>query len=210
MLVVGLWKLLLYCILTKKIMTRLFLLAFLSVSLFSGGQNNYSANIDSVLVQDSIVYVKKCIAFIKEIMPQELSDTTFILADKPFSFEYFECIEELLSDTTSYTKEELSFIKEKQYPSLTKWTKEFFRNTRLVSSDTINAIFKDNSKWWTYFNKHIGRAFNTFSIFLRNDTYCLFYSDHSCGGLCGSGRLTLYKKENNKWTKVKSYCDWVS
>jgi hypothetical protein len=201
-----------YCIPTKKIMTRLFLLAFLSISLFSGGQNNYNTNIDSVIDQDSVIYVKKCIAFIREIRPQELSDTTFVLSDKPFSFEYFECIEELLTDTATYTKEELSFIKEKQHPSLIKWTKDLFRNTRLVSGDTINAIFKDNSKWWTYFNKHIGHGFNTFSvpIFLRNDDYCLFYSDHHCGGRCGSGRLTLYKKENNRWIKVKFYCGWVS
>jgi hypothetical protein len=118
----------------------------------------------------------------------------------------------LLADVGTYTKEELSFIKGQKFPSLAKWTKESLGNIRLMSSDTINAIFKDHSKWWTYFNKHVGPSFNTYSIpiFLRNDTYCLFYSDHQCGGLCGEGNLTLYKKQNDKWTVVKSYCDWIS
>ncbi len=193
-------------------MIKLFLLAFLSVSLFSCGQNNPKTKIDLTVNKDSIVYIKKCIAFIKEVNRQDLSDTNFILVDKPFAFEYLDCITDLLADTATYTKEELSFIKDKKYPSLTKWAKEFFENTKLVSNDTINTIFKDNSKWWTCFNKNIGHSFNTFSvpIFLRNETYCLFYSDNHCGGLCGGGRLTLYKKENNKWTEVKSYCDWIS
>src|SRR5258706_15317622 len=124
-------------------MTKLFLLAFLSVSLFSCEQNNPKTNIDLIVNQDSIVYVKKSIAFIKEVNRQELSDTNFILADKPFSFESFDCNSELFEDTAAYTKEELSYIKDKKYPSLTRWATEFFGNTKIVSSDTINAIFKD-------------------------------------------------------------------
>lgn len=193
-------------------MTKLFFPSLLLICLYSWGQNNSGTSSQSAVNTDSIEFVKKCVAFIKEVKPQEVADINFLLSDKPFSFEYFDCISDLLTDTTTYTKEELLFIKDKEYPLLTKWTKESFGNTKLVSSDTINAIFKDNSKWWTYFNKHIGRSFYTFSvpIFLRNDSYCLFYSDHHCGGLCGGGNLTLYKKQNNKWTVVKTYCDWIS
>ena len=55
-------------------------------------------------------------------------------------------------------------------------------------------------------------SFNTFSlpIFLRNYSYCIFYSDNHCGWLCGGGRLTLYKKINNRWQELKSYCNWIS
>ena len=191
---------------------KLFFIVFLSIPLFSCGQTNSTTKNKSNVEQDSIVYLQKCVEFIKQIEQKNLSDANFILADKPFSFEYFDCINELIKDTTIYTKDEIKLIKDKTQPSLTKWTKELFANTKLVSSDTINSIFKDKLKWWTYFYKHIGRGFNTFSvpIFFRNDSYCLFYSDHHCGGLCGGGRLTLYKKENNKWTEVKSYCDWIS
>lgn len=191
---------------------KLLFITLLSISLCSCGQANSTTKNNLNAEQDSIAYLQKCVEFIKQIEQKELSDTNFILADKPFSFEDFDCIKELLTDTTIYTKDELLLIRNKTKPLLTKWTKEFFTNTKIVNSDTISSIFKDNSKWWPYFYKNIGRSFNTFSvpIFFRNDTYCLFYSDHHCGGLCGGGRLTLYKKENNKWTEIKSYCDWVS
>jgi hypothetical protein len=192
-------------------MKHLLLLAFLVASLFVCGQDTPNISNGFSVKQDSIVYLQKCIAFIKEIKQKELSDTNFILADKPFSFEYFDCLKELMEDSTAYTTAELSFIKNRQYPLLTKWTRAFYGTIRLISSVTINEIFKDPSKWWPYFNKNIGREFNTFSvpIFLRNYSYCLFYSDHHCGGLCGGGRLILYKKENNKWIELKSYCIWV-
>jgi hypothetical protein len=193
-------------------MTKMFLLAVLTVSIFTCGQNNPKTKIDLTVNQDSIVHINKCIAFIKNVNQQDMADKNFILVDKPFEFEYIDCIADLLSDTATFTKDELSFIEDKKYPSLKKWTTELFRNTKLLRSDTLNAIFKDNLKWWPYFNKHVGRSFNIFSvpIFLRKDNYCLFYSSHHCGGLCGGGSLALYKKENNKWTKVRSYCDWIS
>ena len=194
-------------------MTKLSLIAFLSISLLASGQSNPTTKNKMSVGQDSIAYLEKCVEFIKQIKQKELLDTSFILSDKPFSFEYFDCIKELLSDTTIYTKDEILLIKSKANPSLTRWTKEFFINIKIISSDTIASIFKDNSKWWDYFHKHVGTSFNTFSvpIFFRNDTYCLFYSDHHCGGLCGGGRLTLYKKENNKkWTEIRFYCLWVS
>jgi hypothetical protein len=193
-------------------MIKTFFTTVLFVSLSCCGQNSPAKSIGLTAKQDSIAYLQKCVEFIKQLSQQEIYDTNFILADKPFSFEYFECIEELLADTGLYTKEELSFIKGKKFPSISKWAEELFRNVKLVSNDTIEAIFKDRSKGWAYYYKHFGHGFSTFSvpIFLRNDSYCLFYSDYHCGGLCGRGTLTLYRKENNKWVGVKSYCNWIS
>ncbi len=194
-------------------MPRLILFLQLSFFIISCSQNK--SNTTSLNRQDSIVFVQKCISFIKQIKNQELSDTNFILLDKPFNltkFDLFNCTEQLLSDTSFFTKSELSLIKEKQFPTISKWTVKMFSNIRIISNDTINNIFKDRSKWWTYFYKNYGRSFKTFSVpfFFRNDTYCLFYSDNSCGGLCGEGRLILYQKVNNKWIEIKSYCNWVS
>src|SRR4030095_4643577 len=123
-----------------------------------------------------------------------------------------DCIGQLLNDTAVYTEDELIYLKNKQYAGLSKWTSDVFGTIKLISNDTIETIFKDYSKWWPYFYKNIGLGFDTFSlpIFLRNDTYCLFYSDHHCGRLCGGGRLTLYKKDHDKWIQFKSYCNWIS
>lgn len=193
-------------------MIKLILLLCLSVSVSSYGQLNQQTTIKLTDTQDSTTYIKKCIAFIKEIKNEQLADTNFILVNKPFSFEYNNCISTLLMDSSTFSNDELTFIKDKKYPKLTKWTNELFTTIKIISQDTLNSIFKDNSKGWNLFHKNIGQSFNSFSIpiFLRNDTYCLFYSDNHCGGECGDGRLILYKKERNKWTEVKSYCNWIS
>ena len=93
-----------------------------------------------------------------------------------------------------------------------KWSREVFENVRFVNSDTINAILEDTSRGLPFFRRNIGRGFSTFSvpIFLRNDTYCLFYSDHYDAPLAGGGGLGLYRKENGKWKIVKYYCFWIS
>ena len=162
--------------------------------------------------QDSIAYLNKSIAFINEIMSQELKDSIFILEDKPFSFDYFDCLNEVLTDTATYSKQEIQNLKAKKFYKVKRWEKQNFPNLKFVSADTVKSIFEDNGKGWDYFYKHIGREFHTISypIFLRNFTYCLFYNDNSCGWLCGTGRLTLYKYEKDKWTEVKSYCNWIS
>jgi len=192
-------------------MFNLFTSLFLFVSLISCGQTNTTAE-DIVHKQDSIVYIQKSIRFIKEVMWKEMSDTQFILSSKPFDFTYFECTEEFLLDTNFLSKDERNLFKDKQYPHIFQWTKELFTNAKLINGDTINAIFVNRLKRWEYFYTHIGNAFHTFSVpvFLRNDTYCLFYSDISCGNLCGEGKLILYKKEHNSWVAIKTYCNWIS
>lgn len=193
-------------------MTRLFLIIFLFSSIPSFGQANQKTKSDLTIIQDSTEYLNRCIAFIKDVKKEQLAEANFILVDHPFSFEYNECISKFLIESTTYSNDELAFIKDKKYPSLTKWSKDLFTTIKIISKDSIDLIFKDNSKWWPYFHKNIGSSFNSFSIpiFLRNYTYCLFYSDNHCGGECGDGKLTLYKMENNKWVEIQSYCNWIS
>lgn len=193
-------------------MKRLLLTGFLFISLSSSGQSDTSLITKPATGQDSSEYIKKGIEFIRQVEGQSLTSKNFILDDKPFAFEYYDCLNELLTDSTTFTKDELNYIKNNKFISITKWTKNIFPNIQIISSDTINAIFKDNKKWWAYFYKNYGNSFSSFSfpIFLRDNMYCLFYSDHHCGGLCGGGRLKLYKKEKDGWIEIKSYCNWIS
>jgi hypothetical protein len=188
----------------------------LLVSLLSCGQNNLNEKLSLTRakehIQDSIADIQKSIEFIRQVKKRELNDTTFILSDKPFTFEYFECMEELLNDTSTYSQKEMAYIKQKKYLSLSKWTNECFPKIKLIRSEIIDSLFKNRLEGWSFFHNKIGHSFNIFSlpIFLRNYSYCIFYSDNHCGWLCGGGRLTLYKKINNKWEEFKSYCDWIS
>ena len=36
-------------------------------------------------------------------------------------------------------------------------------------------------------------------IFLRNKTICIFNYSYTCGNLCGSGEMAVYKKKNDVW-----------
>jgi len=192
-------------------MIRLFsallvLITFTSCKQKKAGDNGTVSN------QDSINYLKKSVAFIGEVMPAEIKDSTFILADKSVSIDYFNCLDEVLSDTSTFSKEEIQSLKTERFHTIQRWTSESFPNIKLVNADTVESIFRDNAKGWDYFYKTIGREFHSFSypIFIRNFKYCLFYNDNHCGWLCGNGRLTLYKYDNGKWSEVKSYCNWIS
>jgi hypothetical protein len=195
-------------------MTKIILPFALCISIASCGQaNNKKQTSDTLNQTDSIEYVHQVIQFIKQVGQQELNDSLFILEDSPSSLDYFDCLKSVLHDTTIFSKTEISIIKKQsKHPLIKSWTNSLIPNIKIVSADTIRNIFKDDSKGWKYFYNHIGRSVSGFSapIFLKHFSYCLFYSDNSCGGLCGEGHLTLYKKEKDKWIAIKSYCNWVS
>jgi hypothetical protein len=196
-------------------MSKIFLIE--SIALFSCGQVNEKITVPSQEVEkdniDSLAYLNQVNIFIREVMEKELNDTAFILVDKPFAFEYFECIQELLTDTANYSKEERLFIQEATRKSKIKfWSSPMFSKVKMMDSKTIDSVFNDRSKGWKYFHENIGQSFNSFSapIFFRNYSYCIFYFDNSCDNLCGGGQLILYKKQNGKWKNIQSYCNWVS
>ena len=193
-------------------MTKLLLLSFTIISLVANGQNNVKTEETRINEQDSVAYVQKCVSFIKQVKGIKFLESFFILSDKPYVFENLDCLSSLRNDTTNFSKEDIVFIQNGKYPPISKWTKKMFPSVKVISNDTIKTIFKDGPRQWAYFYKNIGTSYHGFSVplFLRNDTYCLFYSDESCGGLCGSGSLILYKKENNKWIRIQSYCEWIS
>ena len=179
-------------------MTKLILAFGLCISIASCGQTNTKQIPNTLNQTDSIQYFNQVTQFIKQIKQQELKDSSFILEDEPSSLDYFDCLKEVLQDTIIFSKNEISLIKyQSKHPQIKLWTNSLIQNIKIVNADTIRNIFKDNSKGWEYFYKHIGHSVSGFSspIFLKHFSYCLFYSDNSCGGLCGEGHLTLYKKE---------------
>jgi len=164
-------------------------------------------------LKDSIEYLTQARQFIQQVKQTEINNSSFILTDRPASLEYFDCLKNVLSDTTTYSEQERTLISNETKKSfITTWTTDILPKIKIINSDTIKNIFKSKSGGWNYFYKHIGQSISSFSspVFLKNYTLCLFYSDNMCGGLCGYGSLILYKKEGNQWMEVKSYCNWVS
>jgi hypothetical protein len=150
--------------------------------------------------------------FIKQVNPTLTAE--FVLVDKPVSIESLwntDCLKQVLMDKATYSAPELARLQSHTYPVISTWA-SFSLGARLLSQDTIHKAFQRRADDWNYFHKHIGMSFNEFSapIFLRNYTYCLFYSANYCGSLCAGGSLVLYKKEKGRWKPVKNYCQWVS
>lgn len=179
-------------------MKNLFLAFVCSVTLLACGRYIPATKNVSEVNQYSTAYVKKCAAFLKEVVPPNMHDSGSVLLEQPYKLDSTDCLIYLLDDTATYAPQELAHIRDKKYPSLKKWTKALFSEIPVVSWDTAQK-FRFYPKW----------EFSV-PIFLRNDTYCLFYSGYHCGALCGGGSLVLYKKENGRWTEVKYYCLWVS
>jgi len=183
------------------------------IILIASAQGNAPKGKDAGFAQaDSMRYFKETTEFIKFIRDAGNVQELHLLVDKPYLLTSFNCLADFRKDSTTLTSDERQEVENQiSKPLLKNWNGELVPGVRMINGDTVNSIFKDRSKGWGYFSKNIGCHFNTFSapVFLRNYTYCLFYSDHHCCGRCGSGQWVLYKKEDNKWIKVKFYCGWI-
>ena len=138
----------------------------------------------------------------------------FILEDSVDGGGHFDFLSACLSDTATFTPDERQQIQAwAKHPAFRIWTKELAAHARLIKKDTVEFAFSNRHRdGWEYFHAHFGRSFNTFScpLFLRNYTWCIFYSANHCGGLCGTGQLALYKKDGDHWVFVKDWGSWIS
>jgi hypothetical protein len=133
-----------------------------------------------------------------------------VFLDQPDTLEVKNCMTRLLSDSNVFSKMEIHFIQQQaKKPLIGKWDSTLLAG-RFATRKMVDSVFKKDG--WQSFYKTYGWSLNSFSapVFLRNYTLCLFYSGYSCGELCGSGALNLYKKENGKWKVYKRYCSWIS
>jgi hypothetical protein len=94
-----------------------------------------------------------------------------------------------------------------------QWSSSLFKYGRLISQDTVRAIFKDREhRGWQYFKQHYGAELHEFSnpIFIRDNTLCIFYSGYSCGYECGEGELAIFKKQKEDWVLWMKLYVWLS
>jgi hypothetical protein len=161
---------------------------------------------------DSVALRRQAISFIKKVKGYTLAASQFRLENQPASLKQSNCLQAVLADNKTLTPAELKAIEVAATYKAARWSATEFANTTLLEADTINAIFENRYKGWTHFREHIGRDFYEFSfpIFIRNGTYCLFYTAMYCGELCAEGNLILYKKSGTNWVEMKRYCIWVS
>jgi hypothetical protein len=127
---------------------------------------------------------------------------------------FHEKIEWISSDSLVITTKERQYITtqiDKMGSSV--WGKNELANFKMITADTVNAIFANRKRdgWAEMQKRGVARIYN-FSgpIFLRNDTFCLFYYGYSCGWRCGHGEVAVYKKVNGRWEHWSTLMSWNS
>lgn len=162
--------------------------------------NNYKNSVFYKFRGDSVIYSD---GFGKKIISVSNS--------RKFSNNHIRYIK---LDSIKFSETEVKYIDTKiAEMNRYKWNKELFAGATLVPTDTINKIFGDRRKdGWAYLNaKGISKLYTIAPpIFLRNDTYCLFYYGYGCGDLCGQWEFALYKKEYGRWVKWFSLFESIS
>jgi hypothetical protein len=166
----------------------------------------------SINVNKDSLYNQQVKIFINDIYAEKLKSKGSVLIEEPqsrYDLKY--------SDTSFFTKEELSSIKKQvENPKVESWRNIIGTNMKCIDKDSLNRIL--NKKYlrlyngWDYFYKYVGNDIYNFSspIFIRNYQYCIFYSEINCGFKCASGELYLYRKENEKWKKFRLLYSWIS
>ncbi|HZZ76419.1 MAG TPA: hypothetical protein VFE04_10850 [Puia sp.] len=163
---------------------------------------------------DSLEYVKQVRDFIIHAPIETLRDSMNILVDLPSGLfsPIADCLDVIKNDSTHISKAYLEYIfKESQTRRIKRWPPDISPRIKVISSDTVNLIFDDHLSGWDHFHKNFGRSINRFSLpVFFGDKYCLFYSDTTCGSLCGEGSWKLYSKEEGTWVIIREYCNWIS
>lgn len=102
---------------------------------------------------------------------------------------------------TFFTPAESAFIKEQM-------RSPWFRQWSVTGLGSIHVIPDSLLRRRTGYRRTGFYSFG-YPIFLRNDTYCLFYADYRKDHVDDYGSLDLYRRRGNQWVFIRSIIDWV-
>jgi hypothetical protein len=194
----------------KQLLVLFFLLTYSFVQSQSFIINN------KVLQLDSTVNLKASIDFIKAITGQELSPTNLVLKNDPKMFKRVECFDEILQFDYYLKKEEWLQIRDSIIPDLSQWAKKMEPKTAYDTKEQVVTDSISQLKSWPYFYLNLGNTglgnniyYCSVPIFLRNNSYCIFYFINQCGPDCGMANFAIYIRNDTKWIELKRYKGWL-
>jgi len=144
-------------------------------------------------------------------------------------------ITEIIVDSLVLTDAEINYANDEiEKMRNYTWKSNLLPNSKLLSADSLSALQKrwddlrnkpltglskeEREKWLRSLIEKSKKEFVAFHklsvpIFLRNDTYCLFYHGEDCINTidwgCGSGNFMVYKKVNGKWVYWGRIFSWI-
>ena len=152
---------------------------------------------------------------VKTVLGRDYSDPNFRLLDsispiKGYFLDSF-CLTMLLQDT-SFPDQNIKAHLELQQQHPKVWTEVHGFRFKRFKNETLDSIKADTTGDVSKIEKMLGFGFWSISypLFLNDGEYCLIGLDFTCGPLCGNSRVVLCKRQRDKWTVVKTYCQAVS
>lgn len=178
--------------------------------------NAQTWQINGQAIQKDVVNLKKGIEFIKAITGQELSPANLVLKNDPKIFKSVECFDEILQFDYYLKKEEWLQIRDSIIPELSRWAKKMEPKTAYDTKEQVATDTLSQLKSWPYFylnlgNNGIGKNiyYCSVPIFLRNNSYCIFYFINQCEFNCGMANFAIYIRNDTKWIELKRYKGWL-
>jgi hypothetical protein len=140
---------------------------------------------------------------------------TFNLESRPDFSYILNDTTSIFGDTSLFSSADIQFIKQQIMVGQNfHWKSNKILGAIVINSKKIKKLFKSSvDGGWTEFNKRYKNGFATFSVplFTVDKNTCIVYRAGHCGGLCGRGGTSVYKKINGKWTFVRGIgMVWVS
>lgn len=169
--------------------------------------NNYMPIVSDTLVSRTLNYFIK--TKLKDtIGGKYLNKTIFPVLSKEDSLN-------ILRLTSIFTKADMDYIFKQNTNSRFFEINKFVENLQLVSADTLRAFrnTKDIDDFWSKFHEKYGDGgFVEISvpIFSLNRELIIIRYSYSCGGLCGSGFTTIFKKNGDEWDELRVLDAWIS
>jgi len=139
----------------------------------------------------------------------------FNLESKPDFSYILKDTSSIYKDTTLFSSEDIRFIKfQIKAGQHFRWKSNKILGAKVISSKKIEKFFKNGvDEGWAEFNKKYKNGFASFSVplFSIDKNICIIYKAGRCGGFCGHGGTSVYKKVNGEWTFVKAIgMIWIS
>ncbi|GAB2815891.1 hypothetical protein [Ferruginibacter profundus] len=182
----------------------LFILLSLTFVAHSKAQSPAISQTDIDLVNFAIKDKRHGIFLISEMTEYNLAEIKKFVDKGFFVLRLVDNNNKDVSDTVKLTSQDADSMYQKLHSLKTfKWTTEVAKKINL---DHLSIIGPDTSS--TVQPEYAIKYQIVPPIFFNNQTYGILCYSYSCGGLCGHGQITIYKKVSGAWQRWNNLMWW--
>jgi hypothetical protein len=153
--------------------------------------------------------------FVHEVTLSHPTNNGWVLIDEVETRPPADFVKSCLADTADFTPGERQQIAVwVGKPPLSRWTAALAGDIRIIPAGWANIYYPDQLLSFKITNSCplIGPGTLRYGcpLFLRHETWCLFYAVTNRIGGCSLGTLALYKKSGDHWIRVKNLGSWAT